>query len=207
MNANLPKEKARNKRAETYGASQTELPVSVNFGQTAGALQSALRIDAIVGVTTVAAAISLKHQHSNLPGIWTDAKSVSITASTNTSAVANATTDQLTIAAHGLKENQAVVISATSMPGGLLTLTPYFVKVIDANTIQLKSANEGQIVDITSAGTSVLLTVCRVFTITYLPTVAGDQSHMPLRSSGRTVLTTGAGDSVDLLSLIINQED
>jgi hypothetical protein len=160
------------------------------------------------GQVTVAAAITAKHQHTNLPGLWADGKTVSITASTNASATANATTDQLTVAAHGLSENQPVVVGGTAVPGGIQPQTIYWVKVIDANTIQLRTAHDStSLVDITSTGTSVTVTAVRAFTITYLPTVAGDQAHMPLRSIGRVVLTTGAGDSADILSVRVNQED
>lgn len=207
MNANNPKEVINNKRPSVYGASLTEVAVAGPFGQTAGALQHACRLDLIVGQVTVAAAISAKHQHSNVPGLWTDAKTVSITASTPKSATVNPATDQLTIAAHGYVENQLVVVGGTVLPEGSQPSTFYWVKVIDANTIQLKTANDGQVLDVTSAGTSVTVTAARVFSITYLPTVAGDQAHMPLRSSGRIVLTTGAGDSVELLAVKMNQED
>lgn len=206
MNANLAR-KLTQRGAVSVPASQTDSIVAEASRQTAGALQSAMRLDIFTGVTTVAVAITAKHQHSNMPGLWTDGKTVSITASTQKSAVVSASADTLTIAAHGYAENQPIVISATVMPDGLQPKTPYWVRVIDANTIQLKGNNEGSILDITTNGTSVSATAVRVFTISYQAAVAGDQAHMPIRASGRTVVTTGVGDSVDIISVIINQED
>lgn len=207
MNANNPKEKVAN--AASVAASQTDAPVSKEFGHTAGALQKAFRVDVFTGIATVAAAITAKHQHTNLPGLWVDGKTVSITSSTQKSATADASLDTLTAAAHGYVEDQPVVVGGTTVPAGTTARTIYFVKRVDANTIQLKSSygTGGQVVDLTSTGTSVTVTAVRAFSISYLPTVAGDQSHMPLRSSARVVCTTGAGDSVDVLSVRINQED
>jgi hypothetical protein len=207
VNANLAKEVSKNKRANTIGASLTNAAITDIFRQTAGGSVLGFRADILVGVVGVTTAITAKHQHSNLPGLWTDAKTVSITASTDTAATANATTDQLTVTSHGLVENQPIVISASSLPGNILDKTIYFTRVIDANTIQLRATLDGAIVDIQSAGTSVKVTPVRAFSITYLPTVSGDQSHLPLRSSGQLVVTTGTGDSVDVLGVKINQED
>ena len=208
MNANLPKEQAKNRRPSNYGASLTNAPISENFGQTAGALQSAFRAEVVVGVVTVTTAITAKHRHNNSAGLWVDGKTVAITASTQTSVTADASTDVLTAAAHGYVDNQPIVISGTTMPGGVEARTIYWVKLLTGNTFQLRSAHDSSgIVDITSAGSSVSATPVRSFSITYLPTVAGDQSHMPLRPNGQVVLTTGASDSVDVLSVRINQED
>lgn len=207
MNANLAREVVKNKATTSVGASATDQAVSDNFRETAGALSEALRIDIFTGVATAATGITAKHQHTNMPGLWTDAKTVSITSSSQQSATVNATTDQLSITTHGLSEDQPVVVAGSVIPGGLEAKKIYFVKVISANAIQLKSTNDGQVVDITSTGTSVTVTAVRMFSISYLPTVAGDQSHMPLRSLGRVVVTSGAGDSVDIVSIRVNQED
>lgn len=208
MNANNPKDKSLSRSSSNVPASQTDFQISTSFGHTAGALQSAFRMDIHVGVVAITTGATVKHQHTNLPGLWQDGKTVAITASTNKSATANASTDQLTVTSHGYAENQPVVIAGTAVPGGTEARKIYWVKVIDANTISLRpNFDSSGIVDLTSAGSSVTVTAVRAFSISYLPTVAGDQAHMPLRSTGRAVITTGSGDSVDVLSVIVNQED
>lgn len=206
MNANIAR--AWNKKGVvSIPASQTNALVAESNRQTAGALQHAMRIDVFTGIAAVGSAITAKHQHSNMPGLWTDGKTVSITASTDASATANAAADTLTVTSHGLVENQPVVIGGTTVPGGTMPKTIYYTKVVDANTIQLKANNDSSVIDITSTGTSVTVTAVRVFSISYQANVAGDQSHMPLRANGRVVCTTGAGDSVDILAVLVNQED
>lgn len=208
MNANLSKEQSKNRRATAYGASLTAAPITEIFGHTAGALQSALRAEVIVGRVVVATAITAQHRHSNLVGLWVNGKDVSITASTNTSCTANASTDILTAAGHGLVDNQPIVLGGTAVPGGTSERTIYWARVLNANTFQLRPAHDSaSTVDLTDAGSSVQFTPVRSFSITYLPTVAGDQSHMPIRPNGQVVITTGAGDACDVLSVRVNQED
>lgn len=72
---------------------------------------------------------------------------------------ANATTNQLTITAHGYSANQVLILdsdnagSPGTLPGGLARATPYYVIVVDANTIQLSATYSGTAIDITDTGT------------------------------------------------------
>lgn len=71
---------------------------------------------------------------------------------------ANAGTDQLTVTAHGLVDEQIVRLSTTdTLPAGLSTGTDYYVIYVDANTIKLATTRANAIagtpIDITDAGT------------------------------------------------------
>jgi hypothetical protein len=75
----------------------------------------------------------------------------------------NATTDQLTITAHGLTTGAgpaAIYTQAGTLPGGLVGATDYFAIVVDANTLKLSTSNAlalaGTAIDITSTGSGTL---------------------------------------------------
>ena len=191
------------------GASVTNQPISSNWRMTArGSLNS--RVDIYVGKVAVGTGITAKLQHSSGYGIWADAKTVAITASTDkTVSAVSTTTNTLTSATHGYTEGQAVAISATTaVPVGLTAGIPYYVKVVDANNVQLASSISGPAVLLTSAGSgTITLSAVRVFTIQHLMEVAGDQTHLPLRSSARVVVTTGASDSAQISDAVLLVED
>jgi hypothetical protein len=66
---------------------------------------------------------------------------------------ASASTDLLTKVAHGVKENQQVVLATNgTLPGGLSTATPYFAVDIGANDFGLALRAGGAKIDITSTG-------------------------------------------------------
>lgn len=208
MNANIAREVSKNRKAGTYSGIFTDEQISELFRQTAGGSTNGLRVDVFVGKTSVVGSITLKHQHSNLSGLWSDGKTSTLSTASSVSVTVNPTTNILTATSHGLVTNQPVVVSATTMPDNLLEKTIYYVLVIDSNNFYLLNSYDGQIIDITSAGVGVLVIPVRVFSITYLSTVAGDSTHLPLRSVGRIVLSsTNASDYVDILSIKLNQED
>lgn len=67
---------------------------------------------------------------------------------------ADAATDVLTRATHGLSNGQTVyVYSTTTLPGGLSANTPYYVLSATTNTFKLSATRGGTAIDITSAGT------------------------------------------------------
>lgn len=191
------------------GASVTNLPISSNWRMTArGSLHS--RVDIYVGKVAVGTGITAKLQHSSGYGIWADAKTVAITASTDkTVSAVSTTTYNLTSTTHGYVEGQAVAISSTgAIPVGLVSGIPYYVRVVDADNVQLSSSMSGPAVPLTSAGSgTITLSAVRVFTIQHLVNVAGDQTHLPLRSSARVVLTSGASDSAQISDVVLLVED
>lgn len=67
----------------------------------------------------------------------------------------NATTDQITVTGHGYRDNTGPVRLSTSsaLPTGLSGATDYFIRVVDANTIQLSLTVGGAAVNFTDAGT------------------------------------------------------
>lgn len=67
---------------------------------------------------------------------------------------ADAGTDLLTSASHGLADHDIVYVSSTgALPGGLATRTRYFVVSSLTNTFQLAATRGGSAIDITGAGT------------------------------------------------------
>jgi hypothetical protein len=204
MNGLVPKDLAVN---QVVPASQTNKVVSHPIRVTASGSRH-FRMDIYTGKVVVAAAVSAGFQHSSGFGMYEATKSTTIAANAATAITAVApSTDILTAVAHGLVDGDVVGITATAMPGGILNTVPYFVKKIDADTFQLSIINGGAAVDITSAGTSPEFTKMQLDSITFQLNVAGDQTYLPLRSLGRAVMTTGAGDSAQLLGIVILQED
>ena len=75
------------------------------------------------------------------------------------------TLDTLTITAHGLVTGMgpAQMDSSGAVPGGAVRGQSYFIIVLDANTVQLALTEDGDPVDLTSAGTgTITLTVSTV---------------------------------------------
>ena len=205
-NANIPSDKLS--APATVGASASS-QVGKNFMVTGVGAHDAFRLDFFVGKVVAASGVSAKMQHSTALNIWEDTKSVSLTASTDTTATASASTDELTATAHGLADNDPFVISSSGvLPGGLAADTLYYAKRVSANVIQARSEADGPALDITDAGSGThKVTAVRQFSLKFLAQVAGDQTYMPLRSLGRAICTTGAGDSAQFLKLKVSQED
>lgn len=66
---------------------------------------------------------------------------------------ANATTDVLTAAQHGLRDGDIVTVSSsTTLPGGLAAATDYYVRDGGIDTLKLSTTEGGSAIDITSAG-------------------------------------------------------
>lgn len=74
----------------------------------------------------------------------------------------NATTDELTVTGHPVRDKFGPyrISSSGTVPAGTNTTTNYFVKVVDANTLKLATSLEnidrGNYVDITSAGSGTI---------------------------------------------------
>jgi hypothetical protein len=64
-------------------------------------------------------------------------------------------TDTFTLVAHGLVDNDPVLINATTLPAGLVGGTVYYVSRTDADNFKLLDAPGGSIVNITTNGTAV----------------------------------------------------
>jgi hypothetical protein len=94
---------------------------------------------------------------------------------------AAASTDYLTIADHGLVQNDKVQLtnSGGALPAGLSTSTDYYVMVVDADTIQLSASVDGAAVNITGAGTG-------THTLDFAPLSISGTNHAVL---GKAVLT------------------
>lgn len=72
----------------------------------------------------------------------------------NQTFTASSATERLTISGHGLYEGQRVKVSSTTtLPAPLEADTIYYVKIVDANNIQLASEIGGSAIDLTDTGT------------------------------------------------------
>lgn len=207
MNANIAAETLQ--AYQRLAAAQTDALTSKlgGFKVTAGGSRH-FRYDIYVG--KVAATATAKLQQSSGFNLWSDTKTVSITASTEKTISGESTSaDTLTVTAHGYTEGQPVSADANggTLSGGLEPGKVYYVHVVDANTIQVSLSNGGTVVDITaaSAGTPQLSAV-RVFSITFLAEVAGDQAYVPLKQLMRLVTTTGAGICTVLSARSVQEE-
>jgi len=210
-NANNPNSIALSPTGTVLAASQTDAAISKEgFRITAGGALN-MRLDVVVGKVTVAAAVSAKLQHSSGYNIWSDAKTVSITASTDkTVSAVDTSANTLTATGHGFTTNQAIVFtSSTTTPAPLEAGRIYYAYVVDANTLKIRQyVGDESFIDITSAGSGTI-TVCaaRVFSVTFQTTVAGDQTYLPLKGAGRIVATTGAGDSLQVSDVLVMMDD
>jgi hypothetical protein len=70
---------------------------------------------------------------------------------------ADASTDKITLAAHGLPANTPVFVGGGGAPGGLTAGTIYYVKSPGTNDLQVAATPGGSAINITSTGTTVTL--------------------------------------------------
>lgn len=190
-------------KAANVAASQTDAPV-VTFATTP-AQQTSLRVDAYIG--RVAGTPDLKLQDSSGLNVWNAVKSVTLSPSTNKTVSAVSTSaDTLTCTGHAYPEDTVVVINSTSTtPGGVAAGTPYYVKVIDANTFQLKQSPSSNPVDITASGAgTITATQVTLASIAVQETDTADQAFTPVRRSCRLVADTGASETVQVVYVYQN---
>ena len=74
----------------------------------------------------------------------------------------NASTNKLTAAGHGLEDGDRVVVSATTVPGGLTAAKRYYVVGATASDFQLSTTYGGTPIDLTSAGAGVKVVLDRL---------------------------------------------
>jgi len=118
----------------------------------------------------------------------------------------NATTDVITVAAHGFSTGLKVALTGTNLPGGL-SATNYWVIVLTVNTIQLATslanAVAGTQVDITSAGTTANAALTPVSLATTGVVIKLQQSNDGVTFfdvSGVTVTVTASGNTLWLVT-------
>lgn len=194
----------------SVGASATNEVVTKTVATTAsGSLHS--RVTFIIGeVTDTDDSSTVGVQHSNGFGIWDSTKTGDVGATKTANNFTAATTDICTDSSHGLSSGDAIVVNTSdTLPAGLETKTIYYVEKINDNTFYLHSGaslTSNTRVDITDTGTGThsWYTVTEV-DITFNVEVAGDQSYTPLKQRLRGVCTTGAGDAVDILDVVLTQ--
>lgn len=102
---------------------------------------------------------STGHHNRETPGVVIERESATTAFAqeanpTRITVTANSTDNTLTATAHGLVDNQQVRMETTSLlPGNLTDSTVYYVVWVDANTIKLSTALDGEAVDLTTTGT------------------------------------------------------
>jgi hypothetical protein len=128
-----------------------------------------------------------------------------VTASTNTTVTLNTTTSVFTAASHGLANGQLVALNSTGiLPGTFAPGEEVYIQNSTTNTFQLsyQQAPGSLPVSAPQAGTGTLtVTPVRVISIRLNNAVAGDQAVLPLRPLARVVATTGASDSLQVMSV------
>ena len=167
-------------------------------------MRTNLKVDILVG--KVAGTPSVLLQDSTGFGNWNTLKSVALTASTDqTVSSVNATTGVLTVAAHGYTQGQLITLNSSgTVPGGLLPGDRYFVANPTTNTFQLYLLEGNSVAQssFTDAGSgTITVTAVQWATVALNVEVAGDQAVMPLRPMGRVAVTTGAGQTVQVVDV------
>lgn len=204
MNVNASREVLSISTGVEVGPSTTE-NISKSFPITAGGAQH-FRADVYVG--KIVGTVDFGLSHSSGFNIWTPTKTTPITASTDISCTINTSTDVVTATGHGFQNNDAVVFNAATLPEPLQPNEVCYVSVIDANNFYATKSN-GTRINFTTTGSSVTVTKVRLFTLILSANIASDVSsgYIPLRSQGVITLTTGAGESAQIVGVRILQED
>jgi hypothetical protein len=109
----------------------------------------------------------------------------------------DATTNRLLVRAHGLSNDDQVLVESTgTMPGGLSATTVYFARVVSFDLLELATTAGGAAVDISSAGTGV---------VSVVPQTTSEQIALILEQVSRevdNVLRANAGPLVKWPSLV-----
>lgn len=83
------------------------------------------------------------------------------------SVTADAGTEKLAAASHGLAEGQAVQVTGTALPAPLVAGTTYYVKSPATNDFQLSATVGGSVIDLTTAGTAVKVRALSLLSLSY----------------------------------------
>jgi hypothetical protein len=190
----------------TIPASQTNAPVT--FIPVTATSRLSLVVDVYVGKVAAGGTPTVKLQDSTGQNIWSDVKaSASITASTNTTVTLNTSTSVFTAASHGFTDGQLVALNSTgTLPGTFAPGEAVYIQNSTTNTFQLSyQQGVGSLpVSASQAGSGTLtVTPVRVVTIRVNNAVTADQAVLPLRPVARLVATTGASDSIQVISVSV----
>jgi hypothetical protein len=83
------------------------------------------------------------------------------------------TTDKVTLAAHGLKNWDTIEFAGSPLPGGLAFETGYFARDVTTNDFKVAATIDGAAIDITTNGTSVIISAFRLMTYFEMRPVGG----------------------------------
>ena len=149
---------------------------------------------------------AVKLQHSMGRNLWTDVKTIPLSASASISVTSvSMTTGELTTSApHGLVDGTAVVLTGAEAPNGLLPGTIYYSKSSSATTLRLCPTSDlaSPINTLASDGTLPLeLTAVSATTIRVNP--EQDAGLVPLKPHLRVVLVTGAGQTAQAVCVAV----
>lgn len=211
-----------------YTAATHKIKVSIVTGGTAAQTAAAARAAAVANVTFAAAfttgsvltaSFTITQNTSGAvadpaPKTENDGGAGSIAVSVTTTGAdgsINLTTNTITSSTHGYVTDDAVALTSTGLaPAGLTIGTVYYVDLTDANSFRLRSkqGDANSIVDITDVGTGLhSFSLVRVFSIVFNSEVAGDQAYLPLQAKIRGAITTGSGDSCQVVRVRVSQPD
>ena len=184
----------------------TDQAVSKDFRVTASGSRSC-RVDLYVGKVVATGSVTGKVKHSSGYNIWADAKTVTITASTDkTVSSVDDTTNVLSSTAHGFTSDQPIVFySSAATPSPIVPGRIYYARRVDADSYAVRESIGGPDLDITAAGSGTI-TACaaRCFSISHQETDSGDWAYTPLKGLGRAVVSqTNSADRCQLVDVIV----
>lgn len=210
MNGHTPKEVILGEAAVSIGASQTNAPISKEFAVSEGGSLN-FRADLYFGKVATAGTITVKLQDSSGYNLWADNKTATASASTDKTVVSvDSSADSLEVTGHGYTDATAVVVNSSGqVPAGLVAGVVYYSKAVDANNIELHRTKAlGSKLDITDAGSgTITVTAVSKSEITVVAEVAGDATYLPINAQGRLVATTAGGESLQVVSIKVVQEN
>lgn len=192
-------------QAKAYLAYGVTAPASATTEITKLTLDNEMRLNVVMDVYLgqVASTPSLRLQDSLGYGVWNDAKTTALSASTDKTVTVSGST--WTAASHGYTAGQMVVINSTGqIPGGYYPGTRAFVQAPTTNTFTLSAINDPKASPIvtTDSGTGTLtVTAMTVVTLRLNVNVAGDQAVMPLRPLGRIAIVASGGQTAQVLDV------
>lgn len=108
------------------------------------------------------------------------------------------------LAAVPIHKNPYGVTAGGATQGLRVDINATAVTVVGSITITLQQSSDNSNWENTKTAT---ISAAGIFSIKFLPTVAGDQTYMPLKNLIRLVLTTtNAGDAVTISEIRLSQE-
>lgn len=210
MNGHTPHEHLLGNATQNLGASVSGQPVSNEFSVSAGGSKN-FRVDVFMG--KVVGSPVLKLQDGSGFNLFVDNKTATAAASTQkTISAVDTDADTLTSVSHGYSSSQPVVLNSSgAVPAGTEAGKVYYVNKIDADTFELHRNKDLQSkVDLTDAGSGTITStlVTRVEIVVQAENGTDVSSGFsPVNAQARLVASTAGGESLQVISIKVVQEN